>query len=107
MVLSSCGGNPPPPPGRGQVVQPAEPVQIASVPRTPPPAVFAESVLVVDMATNRNLYAKNADEKRAVASTQKIITALCVLDAGSLDKTVTISASSPARNIPAANYSKC
>ena len=75
---------------RGQVVQ-ADPLQLASIPRTPPPPVFAESVLVVDMATNRNLYAKNADQRRAVASTQKIITALCVLDAGSLDKTVTIS----------------
>lgn len=93
LVLSSCGGNPTPPPKRGgQVVQAADPVLIPSVPRTPPPPVFAESVLVVDMATNRNLYAKNADQKRAVASTQKIITALCVLDAGNLDKTVTITA---------------
>lgn len=91
MVLSSCGGNPPPPVQRGQAVQAADPVLIASLPRTPPPAVFAESVIVVDMATNRNLYAKNADQKRAVASTQKIVTALCILDAGNLDKTVTIS----------------
>lgn len=90
MVFSACGGNPTPtPPVRSQVVQ-ADPVLIASVPRTPPPPVFAESVLVVDMATNRNLYAKNADQRRAVASTQKIITALCVLDAGNLDKAVTI-----------------
>ncbi|MES2981277.1 MAG: D-alanyl-D-alanine carboxypeptidase family protein [Verrucomicrobiota bacterium] len=88
MVFSACGGNSPPP-VRGQVV-PADPVLIASVPSTPPPPVFAESVIVVDMATNRNLYAKNADQRRAVASTQKIITALCVLDAGSLDKAVTI-----------------
>jgi D-alanyl-D-alanine carboxypeptidase (penicillin-binding protein 5/6) len=55
-----------------------------------PPEVVAESVLVVDMTTNYKLYAKNAETKRAVASTQKIITALCVLDAGNLDKTVTI-----------------
>lgn len=89
MGFSSCGGDPPPP-IRGQVVQ-ADPFQVASIPRTPPPPVFAESVIVVDMATNRNLYAKNADQRRAVASTQKIVTALCVLDAGSLDKTVTIS----------------
>lgn len=89
MALSSCGSNPTPP-VRGQVVQ-ADPVLIPSVPRTPPPPVFAESVLVVDMATNRNLYAKNADQRRAVASTQKIITALCILDAGNLDKAVTIS----------------
>jgi len=47
-------------------------------------------VLVVDIASGRNLYAKNADSVRAVASTQKIITALCVLDAGNIDKMVTI-----------------
>lgn len=91
IVLPSCFSTPPPP-IRGQVVQQPDPLLIASVPRTPPPPVFAESVLVVDMATNRNLYAKNADQKRAVASTQKIITALCILDAGNLDKVVTISA---------------
>lgn len=88
IVFSSCGVNPPPP-LRGQAAR-ANPLQIASLPRTPPPQVVAESVLVVDLATNRNLYAKNADMKRPVASTQKIITALCVLDAGNLDKTVTI-----------------
>jgi len=90
LMISSCGGNPQTA-LRDRPVQ-AEPVLIASIPRTPPPPVAAESVLVVDMATNRNLYAKNADQKRAVASTQKIITALCVLDAGNLDKPVTITA---------------
>lgn len=88
MAFSSCSVNPSPP-LRGQAVQP-NPLHIASIPRTPPPQVVAESVLVVDLATNLNLYAKNADIKRPVASTQKIITALCVLDAGNLDKTVTI-----------------
>ncbi len=80
---------PAPQPPRGQpVIQ--DPALIASIPRTPPPPVYAESVLVMDMATLRSLYAKNADQKRAVASTQKIITAMCVLDAGNLDKPVTI-----------------
>lgn len=91
LALVSCVEPQRPTVARGQVVQP-DPLLLASVPRTPPPPVFAESVLVVDMATNRYLYAKNADQKRAVASTQKIITALCVLDAGNLDKTVTIAA---------------
>ncbi|MFN4942774.1 MAG: D-alanyl-D-alanine carboxypeptidase family protein [Akkermansiaceae bacterium] len=90
IALPSCFSTPRPP-IRGQVVQQPDSLLIATVPRTPPPPVFAESVLVVDMATNRNLYAKNADQKRAVASTQKIITALCILDAGNLDKVVTIS----------------
>lgn len=66
------------------------PSPLAVIPKTRPPKVVAESVLVVDVATNYNLYAKNADTRRAVASTQKIITALCVLDAGDIDKTITI-----------------
>lgn len=91
LSISSCGGNPPPRPGannRGG----GEPIRIASIPRTPPPPVAAESVLVMDADSGRSLYAKNADNVRPVASTQKIITALCVLDAGNLDKPVVISA---------------
>jgi D-alanyl-D-alanine carboxypeptidase (penicillin-binding protein 5/6) len=91
LSVSSCGGNPPP--RAAQTRPPAgEAVRVATIPRTPPPPVVAESVLVVDLASGRNLYAKNADTVRPVASTQKIITALCVLDSGDIDKTVTITA---------------
>ena len=55
--------------------------------------MVAESAIVVDNATGRVLFAKNADLTRAVASTQKIITALTVRSAGGLDKTVLIDAS--------------
>ena len=101
-LITSCGGNPPP---RAQVPrgeayrQPvsrnagAEPVRVAVIPQTPPPPVAGESAIVVDYHSGRVLYAKNADVPRAVASTQKIITALCVLDAGNIDKPVTIAAS--------------
>jgi hypothetical protein len=90
LTITSCGGNPPPrPSGNRQNV--GEAVRVAAIPRTPPPPVAAESVLVVDLASGRNLYAKNADSVRPVASTQKIITALCVLDAGDIDKPVVIS----------------
>ncbi len=91
LSISSCGGNPPP---RQAQNRPAggESVRVATIPRTPPPPVFAESVLVVCLDSGRNLYAKNADSVRPVASTQKIITALCVLDAGNIDKPVTITA---------------
>jgi len=88
FTISSCGGNPPSP-IREQHSQ-SQPVQVGTIPLTAPPAVAAESVLVVDIGSNRNLYAKNADVARPVASTQKIITALCVLDAGNIDKVVTI-----------------
>ncbi len=66
---------------------------IGDAPLTRPPSVFAESAMVVDINQGRILYAKNIDQKRAVASTQKIITALCVLDAGDLNKKVRIAAS--------------
>ena len=71
-----------------------QPPRVAvGVPAIPPPSVVAQSALVLDAVSGRVLYAKNADQPRAVASTQKIITALCVLDAGNLDKPVVIEAS--------------
>ena len=90
LTISSCGGNPPQRTAYAQTSA-TPPVRIGAIPKTPPPPVVAESVLVVDLDSGRNLYAKNADSVRAVASTQKIITALCVLDAGNIDKPVTIS----------------
>jgi serine-type D-Ala-D-Ala carboxypeptidase (penicillin-binding protein 5/6) len=67
-------------------------VRVAAVPQTPPPPIVGESAIVVDVVSGRVLYAKNADIPRAVASTQKIVTALCVLDAGNIDKPVVIEA---------------
>ncbi len=98
-LVTSCGGNPPPRANRAEPVRqpvsrpPEQPVHVATIPQTPPPPVVGESAIVVDVASGRVLYAKNADLPRAVASTQKIITALCVLDAGNIDKPVTIAAS--------------
>ena len=96
-LVTSCGGNPPPraQPRPGQAVQPTasqQPVTSSAVPPNAPPPVAAESAIVIDVVSGRVLYAKNADAPRAVASTQKIITALCVLDAGNIDKPVTIEA---------------
>jgi serine-type D-Ala-D-Ala carboxypeptidase (penicillin-binding protein 5/6) len=94
VLITSCGGNPPPrlsqPDYRQPVSRNQEPVRVGTIPSNPPPKIVGESAIVVDVASGRVLYAKNADQPRAVASTQKIITALCVLDAGNLDKPVTI-----------------
>jgi D-alanyl-D-alanine carboxypeptidase (penicillin-binding protein 5/6) len=54
------------------------------------PSVGAKRAIVVDYDSGRILYQKNAHQKCAVASTQKLLTALCVLDAGSLRDKVTI-----------------
>ncbi len=98
-LITSCGGNPPPR-LQSQTSQQArtelprdQPVRVATIPQNAPPQVVAESAIVIDTASGRVLYAKNADLPRAVASTQKILTALCVLDAGNIDTPVTITAS--------------
>lgn len=93
-MITSCGGNPPsrPQPRPVQSATSSQPVRVATIPRNPPPPVAAESAIVIDVDSGRVLYAKNADTPRAVASTQKLVTALCVLDAGNIDKPVTIQA---------------
>lgn len=93
--VTSCGGSPPQPvpPRAGVVAQAGDaPDRSVAVPPTPPPKISGESAIVIDVVSGRVLYAKNADTPRAVASTQKIVTALCVLDAGNIDKPVTIEA---------------
>jgi D-alanyl-D-alanine carboxypeptidase (penicillin-binding protein 5/6) len=107
-LVTSCGGKPPPrltqwddsskPPATRNTPSPATspapaPSLAAVIPATPPPKIVGESAIVIDVVSGRVLYAKNADTPRPVASTQKIITALCILDAGDIDKPVTISAS--------------
>lgn len=97
-LVSSCGGNPPPRAiPRGEAYrQPISNTGVSAptpIPRNPPPPIVGESALVLDVQSGRVLYAKNADIPRAVASTQKIITALCVLDTGNVDKPVTIAPS--------------
>jgi serine-type D-Ala-D-Ala carboxypeptidase (penicillin-binding protein 5/6) len=54
------------------------------------PKTNAASVIVVDVNTGKTLYEKNADEIRAPASTQKLLTALIVAERGFLDQPVTV-----------------
>ncbi|MFY7817573.1 MAG: D-alanyl-D-alanine carboxypeptidase family protein [Akkermansiaceae bacterium] len=91
LLIASCGGNPDPLPRRG-TEQPAQPLA-GIIPDKAPPPVIAESAIVVDIGSGRVLYAKNADMPRPVASTQKIMTALCVLEGGDIDKRVKIDVS--------------
>lgn len=97
LILSACSAEQGPPQGiqmqappQAVVVRPENPTP--PVPRREVPTVRAESAIVVDTLTGRILYEKNARTTRAVASTQKLLTALCVARAGSLDKQVTIQA---------------
>lgn len=65
-------------------------VKIGTIPRTPAPQIGAPRAIVVDYASGRVLYEKNARERCAVASTQKLMTAICVMDHGNLNHKFTI-----------------
>lgn len=56
----------------------------------PPPDVKGASVVVIDADSGAVLYQRNPDEKRPVASTQKLLTSLIVAEYGNLDKHVLI-----------------
>ncbi|BDS08389.1 hypothetical protein NT6N_34290 [Oceaniferula spumae] len=71
----------------------APPVKVATLPRTPAPTIGAARAIVVDYESGRVLFEKNADQSCAVASTQKLITALCVIDKGNLNHRFTITKS--------------
>ena len=58
--------------------------------RSLPPEVKAASVIVIDAATGEVLFEHNCNERRPVASTQKLLTALIVAEEGNLDKQVVI-----------------
>jgi len=58
----------------------------------PAPEITAKSAILVDANSGKVLYSKNDEAQRAVASTQKLLTALIVAEAGDLDKKVEIEA---------------
>jgi D-alanyl-D-alanine carboxypeptidase (penicillin-binding protein 5/6) len=67
---------------------------IAVVPlqAAPVPEISAKSAILVDANTGKVLFSKNDTAQRPVASTQKLLTALIVAEAGELDKRVEIEA---------------
>lgn len=56
------------------------------------PVIGATSAIVTDTETGAILFAKNIDERRAMASTTKLMTALVVLDEMTLGEVVTVTA---------------
>lgn len=57
------------------------------------PSVSAQSAILIEKSSGRVLYSKNADAKLPIASTTKILTALCAVDAlgNDIDKIAEIS----------------
>ena len=71
------------------VMLPQRPMLVA----TSGPAIRAASYLLLDARTGQHLAGRNFETARGVASTQKLVTALVVVDAGNLDKMVRVQAS--------------
>lgn len=95
-ALTSCGGETRNGPYVENYPTRAAPPHSDGIPSVAPPQVFGESAIVIDARSGKVLYAKNADTIRPVASTQKLLTALVVLDHGSLSDKVTIQQSDTA-----------
>ncbi len=55
-----------------------------------PPKIVAEAAIVIDADRGTTFYEKNADEERAVASTQKLLTALIIAEHGGLEEEVKV-----------------
>ncbi|MBU3666600.1 MAG: D-alanyl-D-alanine carboxypeptidase, partial [Chthoniobacterales bacterium] len=54
--------------------------------------ISAEAMLVVDGATGKSLLAQSESRRGQVASLQKLVTAMVIVEAGNLDKPVTVTA---------------
>ncbi len=109
--LVSCASEPvtraiPVPPGPTQYLADTSPegdgnpyAQNVMLPESPMtvvssgPTIRAASYLLLDARSGQHLAGRNFETARAVASTQKLVTALVVLDAGNLDKMVRVQAS--------------
>jgi len=67
----------------------AAPISVAKTPNGAPD-IHARSAILIDAMTGETFYEKNADLRLPVASTQKLLTALEVIDEGALDQEVTV-----------------
>jgi serine-type D-Ala-D-Ala carboxypeptidase (penicillin-binding protein 5/6) len=94
LALAGCSSAPKP---RIGMARPVPQPHIAAPPPGNPglwpagaPSIYARSAILIDARTGRTLYQKNADATGPVASTQKLLTALLVVEDGSLDQMVRI-----------------
>ena len=70
--------------------------QITSTSDGQPPRIAASSAIVMDFASGRILYEKNAYVRRSIASTTKIMTAIVAIENGNFEDDVVISKRSAA-----------
>lgn len=71
--------------------KPARNAPVAAITRDGRPNILAHSAAVVDLKSGEELFARNADEVRAIASLSKLMAAMAVIDANiPLEQTTTI-----------------
>lgn len=63
----------------------------APVHGAPRPNLAASSAILMDLTTGKVIFSKNSSERRAPASTTKILTALVALERGDMSRVITIS----------------
>jgi D-alanyl-D-alanine carboxypeptidase (penicillin-binding protein 5/6) len=63
------------------------------VKRGPAPSITSERVIVINAENDEVLFERNPDKRNAIASTTKIMTAILLIEAGNLDKEMTIETS--------------
>ena len=68
----------------------APPEVYAAEPEGAMPSITAASAIIVDANSGEVLYERNADDPRAVASTQKLLTGLIIAETGDLDGRVQV-----------------
>ena len=93
VLAAACSTTPTPPTRTSAAAPPpiAEPPASATeVWPANAPQILAESAILIDARSGKVLFQKNADARRPVASTQKLLTGLIVARAGNLDEIVTI-----------------
>lgn len=96
MMAQSTPRNPQPsavPRPQAPMAPPAPALSSPSNVGTSAPGIMAASYILVDGRSGAVLAARNADTARSVASTQKILTAMIVAEAGNLDRPVRVAAS--------------
>jgi D-alanyl-D-alanine carboxypeptidase (penicillin-binding protein 5/6) len=94
LLLAGCAGSRPNTEVRRAEVAPAR--TVATAPSNAPiwpanaPSLAAASAIMIDARSGEVIFQKNADEHRAVASTQKLLSTLMFARRGNLDAMVTI-----------------
>jgi len=80
-----------PVPGGGTSPSPFQTALRTPPPTTQPPEIKAASAVLADLDSGQILFAKNPDQRRAIASLTKIMTALLTLERASPQEVVTVS----------------